>query len=113
VAEGLSVFPNATFFRTAGHFHLPIAEDVDPRHARPWAGRAFARLVSPTSGVDRLLTESQVQRSFRKLILTVGEDPNVLEKLEVLMDHLRPESPLRHRLWTEFEEVRRMQETSR
>jgi hypothetical protein len=52
-----------------------------------------------------LLTESEVQRSFTKIMK--GEMNNeILDKAEALLDELRPESPLRHRLWTELEEVR-------
>jgi hypothetical protein len=59
-----------------------------------------------------LLTESEVQRTFRKMLLNWNEDPEIVDKLESLIDKLRPESPLRHRLWTELEEVRRLQETA-
>lgn len=54
---------------------------------------------------DHLLTESEVQRSFTKIMK--GEmNTEILDKAEALLDELRPESPLRHRLWTELEEVR-------
>jgi hypothetical protein len=54
----------------------------------------------------KLLTEAEVQRSFRKLFGTPGVGPEVFEKAESLLDELRPESPLRHRLEMELEEIR-------
>lgn len=53
-----------------------------------------------------LLTETEVQRSFRKLFEISGVGPEVFLKAEALLDELRPESPLRHRLETELEEIR-------
>ena len=53
-----------------------------------------------------LLTESQVQKSFRGIFSggTVTEDD--INKGEQLLEELRPESPLRHRLSDELEELR-------
>ena len=53
-----------------------------------------------------MLTESEVQRSFRKLFTNAIEE-ETFEKAEALLDELRPESPLRHRLYTELEEIRK------
>jgi len=53
-----------------------------------------------------LLTESQVQRSFRELFNSREVAPDAFEKAEELIEQLRPESPLRHRLTTEMEEIR-------
>lgn len=54
-----------------------------------------------------LLTEAEVQRSFRKLF---GKDrkvePDAFDKAVALLDELRPESPLRVRLERELEELR-------
>jgi len=55
-----------------------------------------------------LLTEAEVQRSYRKLIHGQDITVELIEKAEELVDHLRPESPLRHRLWTELDELREM-----
>jgi hypothetical protein len=53
-----------------------------------------------------LLTEQQISRSWRKLF-TKGEiSDDMIEKAEALLDELRPESPLRHRLRTELDELR-------
>ena len=56
-----------------------------------------------------LLTEAEVQRSFRRLFGKDHEiEPDAFDKAEALLDELRPESPLRHRLQVELEELRRM-----
>ncbi len=60
-----------------------------------------------------LLTESEVQRSFRSLLKNYASVPDAAQKAEVLLENLRPESPLRHRLYTELDEVRRLQEAGR
>ena len=53
-----------------------------------------------------MLTESQVERSFRKLIKAEGLITQTFDKAEELLDDLRPESPLRHRLYSELDELR-------
>lgn len=54
-----------------------------------------------------LLTEQEVAKSWRKLFqANVTEDTYV--KAELLIEELRPESPLRHRLGSELNELRRM-----
>jgi hypothetical protein len=55
-----------------------------------------------------LLTESEVQRSFRNLFKTKNISPEVFERAEALLDELRAESPLRHRLSLELEEIRKL-----
>jgi hypothetical protein len=55
-----------------------------------------------------LLTEAEVERSYRKLFKDQEVTIEVLDKAEVLVDQLRPESPLRHRLFVELEELREM-----
>ena len=54
-----------------------------------------------------LLTEQQISRSWRKLFSTSPLDEQTFEKAEALLDELRPESPLRHRLGNELEELRK------
>jgi hypothetical protein len=56
---------------------------------------------------EPLLTEAEVQRSFTRLLKS-GITPEVLDKAEELLDELRAESPLRHRLSVELEELRKM-----
>jgi hypothetical protein len=58
-------------------------------------------------GEIHLLTEAEVQRSFSRLLKT-GITPEVLDKAEALLEELRAESPLRHRLSVELEELRKM-----
>jgi hypothetical protein len=53
-----------------------------------------------------LLTESEVERSFRRIIKPGQINQENLDKAELLLDELRPESPLRHRLAQEIEELR-------
>jgi hypothetical protein len=54
-----------------------------------------------------LLSESTVEEMFRHLINQPNPDEEAFEKAEDLLDEeLRPESPLRHRLSMELEELR-------
>jgi hypothetical protein len=56
-----------------------------------------------------VLTEQQIQSSFRSLF-QAGTDitPDLLDKADGLIEQLRLESPLRHRLSEELEELREM-----
>lgn len=54
-----------------------------------------------------MLTEQEVSRSWSRLIKQ-GVSDEVLSKAEALLDELRPESPLRHRLSSELEELREL-----
>lgn len=57
--------------------------------------------------VRKVLTEQEVSRSWAKLFK--GEKTEeTFAKAEVLLDELRPESPLRHRLSNELEELREL-----
>jgi hypothetical protein len=53
-----------------------------------------------------LLTENEVSRSWRKLFNGRPITDEMVVKGEALIDELRPESPLRHRLETELVELR-------
>ena len=54
-----------------------------------------------------LLTESTVESMFRKLMNDPKRDEAIFDKAEELLEEeLRPESPLRHRLSVELEELR-------
>jgi hypothetical protein len=55
-----------------------------------------------------LLTEKEVSKSWRLLFKSTAISDDDLTKAEALLDELRPESPLRHRLYGELEELRRM-----
>jgi len=54
-----------------------------------------------------LLTEQEIARSWRRLFSTREVNDEILGKAEALLDELRPESPLRHRLGTELDELRK------
>ena len=69
--------------------------------------RVFARR-GPGREKAALLTEDQVQRSFRNLFKTKDFPVENFDKAENLLDELRAESPLRHRLSVELEELRKM-----
>lgn len=55
-----------------------------------------------------MLTEEQVHRSFRNLFRSAEVSSDSIEKAEALIDQLRLESPLRHRLAEELEELRKI-----
>lgn len=55
-----------------------------------------------------MLTEAEVQRSFRRLVKNSELVEETFERAEALLDELRPESPLRHRLYNELEELRKL-----
>jgi hypothetical protein len=58
--------------------------------------------------VTSLLTEQEVAKSWRKLFNGSDIDGQALAKAEELLDELRPESPLRHRLSNELAQLRKM-----
>ena len=53
-----------------------------------------------------MLTESTVEKSFRKIINENEHDEATFDRAEEMLDELRPESPLRHRLSMEIDELR-------
>jgi hypothetical protein len=55
-----------------------------------------------------LLSESEVQRSFRRILKNPNSDDEAFDKAESLLDELRPESPLRFHLLLELEELRKL-----
>lgn len=55
-----------------------------------------------------MLTEAEVQRSFSRIFTREQLEPDAFDKGEALLEELRPESPLRHRLSVELEEIRKM-----
>lgn len=56
-----------------------------------------------------LLTEATVEEMFRSLINQPNPGDDVFDQAEDLLDEeLRPESPLRHRLSMELEELREL-----
>ncbi len=55
-----------------------------------------------------LLTEAEVQKNFRKILTSNEITSESLDKAEGLIDQLRYESPLRHRLTEELDEIRKL-----
>ena len=55
-----------------------------------------------------MLTESEVQQSYRQLVYRNDIDKTAIDRAENLLDELRPESPLRMRLWNELQELRKL-----
>lgn len=53
-----------------------------------------------------LLSEQEVARSWSKLFKRGDFSPESFTRAEELIEELRPESPLRHRLARELEELR-------
>ena len=54
-----------------------------------------------------MLTESTVETMFRRLVNDPNRSEETFEKAEELLEEeLRPESPLRHRLSVELDELR-------
>ena len=63
---------------------------------------------SSDTGDCQLLTEAEIQRSYRKIISESKEDPSAFDRAEELLEELRLESPLRHRLSSEIDELREL-----
>jgi hypothetical protein len=75
----------------------------------PACGPSAMVALAASLGRFSLLTESEVQRSFRNLFKSKEFGEDTFEKAEALLEELRAESPLRHRLSVELEEIRKMQ----
>jgi hypothetical protein len=56
----------------------------------------------------KLLTEQEVSRSWSKLFRSQEVDADAFVKAEALLEELRAESPLRHRLARELVELQRI-----
>jgi hypothetical protein len=55
-----------------------------------------------------LLTEKEIARSWRALFRHGELNEALFAKAEALLEELRPESPLRHRLGAELRELRKL-----
>jgi hypothetical protein len=53
-----------------------------------------------------LLTEQEVSRTWSQIFKSGKVEPASFDRAEQLLDELRAESPLRHRLMMELEELR-------
>lgn len=55
-----------------------------------------------------MLTEHEIARTWRVIFRDTAIDENTFTRAEALLEELRPESPLRHRLAGELGELRKM-----
>ena len=55
-----------------------------------------------------MLTEHEVSRSWQRLFAGGEATKETFTKAEALLEELRPESPLYHRLNAELDEIRKM-----
>lgn len=60
-----------------------------------------------------MLTEREVSRSWQTLFKGSAHNEETFVKAEELLDELRGESPLRHRLQMELDELRKLQVADR
>ncbi|HOM16659.1 MAG TPA: hypothetical protein PK777_15045 [Thermoguttaceae bacterium] len=81
---------------------IPSLWLVAPLRKRSSAGFRFV------AEVTRLLTEQEVARSWRNLFNSPDFGEETFRKAERLLEELRPESPLRHRLAQELAELRKI-----
>jgi hypothetical protein len=58
-----------------------------------------------------LLTEQEVSRNWSQIFHGSKFESEVFDRAEQLLEELRPESPLRHRLTLELDELRTIQST--
>ncbi|MFL2870509.1 MAG: hypothetical protein ACJZ8O_07120 [Pirellulaceae bacterium] len=65
-----------------------------------------------SEGLGPLLTEAEVQLTFNQLVNRDDVNEDTLEKAEDLLEELRAESPLRHRLSVELNEIRSLKTNS-
>lgn len=59
-----------------------------------------------------MLTEQEVARSWSQFFKGSKIESDTFDRAEQLLEELRPESPLRHRLTLELEELRTIHATS-
>ena len=55
-----------------------------------------------------MLTEQQIERDFRRLFSDTESSSEAFGRADELISQLRPESPLRYRLDTELDELRKL-----
>lgn len=55
-----------------------------------------------------MLTEQEIARNWQSLFGEGGFTEETLDKAQALLEELRPESPLRHRLGAELVELREL-----
>ena len=69
--------------------------------------------MSPHCKEPALLTEQEVSRSWSQVFKGSKFESDAFDRAEQLLEELRPESPLRHRLTHELEELRTHSQSSR
>ena len=55
-----------------------------------------------------MLTENEVSRSWNRLFKDCDFSTDTFDNAEELLEELRPESPLRHRLSNELDELKKL-----
>ena len=70
------------------------------------ASRSTSSTISPRG--NALRTEQEIARSWSALFSGQDLNDSIFDQAEELIDSLRPESPLRHRLDAELTELRAM-----
>lgn len=55
-----------------------------------------------------MLTENEVSRSWNRLFKDCNFSTDTFDSAEDLLEELRPESPLRHRLSNELDELKKL-----
>jgi len=60
-----------------------------------------------------LLSESSVEASVRRILSDGEQNEATFDRVEEMLDELRPESPLRHRLSQELDELRALAASSK
>ena len=108
-----SIFSKRSFMSTR---HLPRTRRLFIISI--WLGRSVAvlaalleaprPLLAPVRRRIHLLTEGEVSRSWQKLFKSGNVTAETFERADLLLDELRGTSPLRHRLQSELEELRKI-----
>jgi hypothetical protein len=83
-------------------------KDAAPLASQPETNKIKVGTSQLDRRYQRLLTEKEVSTSWRNLFKGRELNDEAFEKAEALLEELRPESPLRHRLAGELEELRRL-----
>jgi hypothetical protein len=87
-----------------------FAQELDKKYNARWALLNKSSVTFSTTGIGSfaLLSEQEVSRSWSQIFKSGSIEPALFDRAEQLLEDLRPESPLRHRLTMELEELRGM-----
>lgn len=83
-----------------------MQKGIDPHASGGVESRCYLTVRSPA-----LLTEQEVSNSWNQIFKGNKFEPEAFDRAEQLLEELRPESPLRHRLTHELDELRTHQIT--